>query len=132
MPEVNALDPPIKYTRDGRRNPLAENPVEFRPESEPRSLDDPVNVAKKYVNHLWVQNLVPIRTQCIVCHQDSEIIYVPIGTVAFGNPNMLRRGNSHNKDRDITEDVTRGFAKIGWKFQFKRSYCPSCKNLGSV
>jgi hypothetical protein len=126
--DINHLDPPIKYRRDDRLVPLPEHPVEFRPETEP----DPVDVAKKYVNHAWVQNLVPIRTQCIVCHKDSDIIHVPIGTIAFGNPNMLRRGSSHNKDRDITEDVARSFAKIGWKFQFKRAYCPSCKNLGAV
>ena len=130
MPHTtNHLEPPIKYVRGGSHLPLPEAPVEFRPKSDP---DDPVDVAKKYVLHQWVQNLAAVRTQCIVCHKDSDIIYLPIGTIAFGNPTMLRRGNSTHKDRDITEDAVRGFAKIGWKFQFKRSYCPSCKNLGSV
>jgi hypothetical protein len=91
----------------------------------------PVEEAVAYVSHQWVQVLTPICSRCYRCHRDSPIVHVPEGAMAFGNQRLLRKGNGQ-KYRDITRDTIEAFAKIGWKFQLRRSYCPDCKNLGSV
>ncbi len=86
-------------------------------------LDDLAKYADK-----WFQQLVPVRTNCFRCRVDSPMVFVPHGTCLFGDdPKKLRRG-----DRDITEDVTIAFEKIGWKMQRHKSYCRNCKGLGSV
>jgi hypothetical protein len=102
-------------------------PIKFKPETEA----SPIEEAVAYVHNHWVQYLVPICTRCYRCHKDSPIVHVQPGAMAFGNPRMLR-GGSGRKERDITRDVVMAFAKIGWKFQLRRSYCPECKGLGSV
>lgn len=73
----------------------------------------------------WFQQLVPIRTNCFRCGIDSPIVHTTYGPLAFGGP--IRRG-----ERDVTEDVVQAFEKIGWRFQKNRSYCGTCKKLGSV
>lgn len=101
--------------------------LKFKPDTE----IDPVEEAAEYVNHLWVQTMAAIRTRCFHCGADSPIIHVPSkGAIAFGNPRLLRSGP--HKIRDLTQDVQLAFAKQGWKFQLRRSYCPSCKGLGRV
>jgi hypothetical protein len=105
--------------------------IRFKPETEA----SPVEEAVAYVSHQWVQVLTPIRTRCYHCHQDSPIVHVPEGAMAFGNPRLLRKGNGQNpnaKYRDITRDAIAAFGDIGWQFQLRRSYCPQCKRLGSV
>lgn len=101
--------------------------IKFRPETEP----GPVEEAAAYVLHKWVQVLTPICTSCYRCHKDSPIVHVPEGAMAFGNPRLLRKANG-GKYRDITNDTIMAFAKVGWKFQLRRSYCPDCKGLGSA
>ena len=113
---------------------IQENPVEFKPETEP----DPVQEASKYVNHKWFQHMAAFKTECFRCHRDSPIVWVNtdpgkgfVGVVlAFGNPRLLKSGT--RMLRDITKDVQLEFAKEKWKFQFRRSYCPLCKDMGSV
>jgi uncharacterized membrane protein len=105
--------------------------IRFKPETEA----SPVEEAVAYVSHQWVQVLTPIRTRCYRCHEDSPIVHVPEGAMAFGNPRLLRRGqnNQHKQNyRDITRDTITAFGNIGWRFQLRRSYCPKCKGLGSV
>lgn len=82
-------------------------------------------IEAEYVGTKWVQNVAPMRTNCYRCNADSPIIHAPVGTIAFGT--KLKRG-----ERDITQEVTIAFATIGWRFQFRRAYCPTCKGLGSV
>jgi hypothetical protein len=88
---------------------------------------DPIEEVNHYVAEKWFQQLVPLRTQCFRCRADSPMVFVPNGTLAFGDDRMLRRG-----DRDITPTVVAAFEKIGWRFQRRRSFCPTCKGLGSV
>lgn len=87
--------------------------------------DNPVDEALAYVRDKWVQNITPMRTACFRCGVDSPIIHVPLGTIAFGVP--VKRGET-----DVTRAVQLAFDKIGWKFQNRRSYCPTCRGLGST
>jgi hypothetical protein len=75
----------------------------------------------------WFQQLAPFRTNCFRCGVDSPIVHNRVGTLAWGDTKQIRRG-----DTDITNDVITAFERIGWKFQKRRSYCPTCKKLGSI
>lgn len=86
---------------------------------------DPVEDLTTYVNDKWLQQLVPLRTQCFRCRKDSPVVHVPYGRIAFGGP-------VGRHDRDVTDAVIEAFAAIGWRFQKRKSYCDSCKGLGSV
>jgi hypothetical protein len=98
----------------------------------------PIEEAVAYVNHRWFQQLIPIQTECYRCHATSPIVHINHGTLAFGNPRLLRkashptRSSGTYKDRDITNETKKAFADVGWKFQLRRSYCPRCKDLGSA
>ncbi|HWS65696.1 MAG TPA: hypothetical protein VN325_23300 [Steroidobacteraceae bacterium] len=108
-----------------------EGAVKFKPPAE----IDPVEEAASYVNHHWFQQLVAVKSECYRCHAQSPIVHLPYaGVLAFGNPQMLRRGHggAHTKPRDITDEAKKAFAAVGWKFQLRRSYCPKCKDLGST
>ena len=91
----------------------------------PPTVKDPVEEAGEYVSRHWLQQLTAVRTQCYRCAANSPIVHVPLGTIAFGNP--LRRN-----EVDITEEVVIAFATIGWRFQKRKSYCPTCKGLGQI
>ncbi len=94
---------------------------------EPAPVAPPDYMLEQYFNK-WFQQLVPLRTCCFRCLVDSPMVFVPHGTCLFGgDPKKLRRG-----DRDITEEVVTAFEKTGWKMQNGKSYCPTCKGLGSV
>ena len=94
-------------------------------EPAPAPAADPLEDAEVYVNESWFQQMVPLRTRCFRCRQDSPIVYAPNGTLAFGRP-------VGRHDRDITDAVIAAFGSIGWRFQKRKSYCPSCRGLGSV
>jgi hypothetical protein len=106
--------------------------IKFKPPPE----IDPVEEAAAYVNHKWFQQLAPIKTECYRCHAESPIVNVHQGVLAFGNPLVRglnhRNRNKNNIENDITKEVIEAFAKVGWKFQLRRSYCPKCKGLGTV
>jgi hypothetical protein len=113
---------------------IQENPVGFKPGTEP----DPVEESARYVNHKWFQHMAAFRTECYRCHKESPNIWVNTDpgkgfsgvVLAFGDKRLLKAGN--RSFRDITKDVQLEFAKHHWKFQFRRSYCPLCKDMGSV
>lgn len=90
----------------------------------------PIEEARSYVNHEWVEQLIPARTTCYRCKVKSPVVHVPYGTIAFGDIDLLKRGSY--KDRDITREAVLAFGDLGWKFQAFRSYCPNCKNLGRI
>ena len=96
------------------------------PEKPAPPVKDPIEEYNEYFGKGF-QQLVPIRTNCFRCSTDSPVVYTRLGTLAFGDTKMIRRG-----EVDITNDVTMAFEKIGWRFQKRRSYCPTCKNLGSI
>lgn len=89
--------------------------------------DDPLAYAYHYAKELWFEQMCPARTQCFRCGVKSQLVYVPAGSIAFGDRSLLRRG-----DRDIAKDVVMAFAEIGWQFQKHKSYCPQCKGLGGI
>jgi hypothetical protein len=91
---------------------------------------NPIEEARHYVDHEWFQPLIPCRSKCYRCGERSPVLHVPIGTIAFGNDSMLKRGTW--RDRDITKEVQMAYAEVGWKFQRYRAYCATCKNMGSV
>jgi len=110
------------------------NSVKFKPESEP----DPIEESTKYVNHKWFQHMAAFRTCCYRCGKDSPLVWVNTDpgkgfngvVLAFDNLRMLK--SAGRQYRDITREVQMEFAKEKWKFQFRRSYCPLCKDMGSV
>ena len=107
---------------------MVELPILARPlEPDP----DPISETVEYVKEDWFRQLVPVQTTCYSCKSVSPIIHVPHGDVlAFGNPRLLKASGGR-KRRDITKEAVQGFARVGWKFQFRRAYCPACKGLGS-
>lgn len=88
--------------------------------------NDPVQQVIDYVNRFWIQELAPIRTRCYRCRQDSPVVHIPPGALTFGTRRLRPR------EVDVTKQAVEEFAKVGWKLQLRRSYCPNCKNLGSV
>jgi hypothetical protein len=106
------LRPPLPYIHPV---PPVEHPYGKDPEVELR----------EYVDEMWVQQLMPIRTCCFRCRNPSPIVHIPIGAMMFGA--HAKRGQI-----DVTKQAIEAFAKAGWKFQLRKSYCPDCKNLGSV
>ena len=113
---------------------IQENPIRFKPETE----IDPQEEAARYVSHKWFQHMAAYRTTCYRCGKDSPMVWINTDpgkgfaacVLAFGNPRLLK--SNSRLYRDITKDVQLAFAKEGWKFQFRRSYCPLCKDMGSV
>lgn len=119
LPERPPTAPPITTKRAIR---LAENlDKTYGPQ-----YDDPVAELKEYVEKFWVQQLVPIKTRCWRCRKDSPIVYVPQGAMLFGTTPKYRG------QVDVTRETIAEFAKVGWKFQLRKSYCPDCKNLGAI
>jgi hypothetical protein len=106
-------------------------PAPRAPEVRRPAESDPVAQAARYVREKWVQQVVAIRTCCYRCGVNSDIVHVPIGTMAFGDATLIRRMTSRN-ERDITANTVLAFGAIGWKFQLRKSYCPACKGLGSA
>jgi len=107
----------------------AQLPIDFKQGTEP----DPVEEAKEYRDKQWFVQHVAASTTCYHCKKLSPIIHVrwePFGKIAFGDPRMLRHGNV--RYTDMTRDVQMAFAEHGWKFQKHRSFCPTCKGMGSV
>jgi hypothetical protein len=96
------------------------------PEKPALVVKDPIEEYNEYFGK-WFQQLAPFRTNCFRCGVDSPIVHNRVGTLAFGDTKQIRRG-----DTDITNDVITAFERIGWKFQKRRSYCPTCKKLGSI
>ena len=78
-----------------------------------------------YVEHKWYQPLGAMRTSCFRCGKLSPVIFAPPGVTAFGGP--LGRGEVDN-----TGAVQQEFTNLGWRFELRRSYCPTCKGLGST
>ena len=78
-----------------------------------------------YVEHKWYQPLGAMRTSCFRCGKLSPVIFAPPGVTAFGGP--LGRGEVDN-----TGAVQQEFTNLGWRFEMRRSYCPTCKGLGST
>jgi hypothetical protein len=107
-------------------------PVRFRPDSE----IDPVEESVRYVMHEWFQLKAPLQTTCFRCKSVSPVVFIPWGdpqgeALAFGNPRLLNRPGGR-KARDITKETVAAFAAVGWKYQLRRAYCPTCKGLGSA
>lgn len=97
----------------------------FEAGEQPKPPPKPDPAILFYVEHRWLQNLAPMRTACFRCGTQSPVIFVPPdGDLYFGK--KPRAGHP-----DITELVTREFASHGWKFEPRRSYCPTCKGLGA-
>ncbi|HEX8809795.1 MAG TPA: hypothetical protein VF760_12460 [Xanthobacteraceae bacterium] len=81
-----------------------------------------------YVLRKWHQMLDPMRTACFRCGAESPVIFLTMGGVTtFGGPVNKARGEFDN-----TAEVQAKLAKHGWVFELRRSYCPSCKGLGST
>ena len=127
MPRGPTLNPPtLESMGDPLRPPLPK--IRQMPEIDRPYGRDPEVELRKYVDECWVQQLFPIRTQCFRCRKDSPIVFVPLGVVLFGiPPRRDQRGQP-----DVTKATVAAFAKEGWKFQLRKSYCPECKNLGAI
>lgn len=89
------------------------------PKAPPRA--DPAIEA--YVKKKWTQPLMIMRTACFRCGKDSPVVFVQPGQVTFGGP--TDRGLVDN-----TASVIQELTKIDWRFELRRAYCPTCKNLG--
>ena len=107
--------------------PMYQAPVMFRTRWD----IDPRDEDKEYYNNYWFQPMLSVRTRCYICKKDSPVVQAPWGeTVAFGDPHLSKR---HGKKlKDMTADLVRAFAQVGWKYQYRRAYCPTCKGLGRV
>lgn len=125
------------YEDDPLHPPIPQRQNEIKPLLRPEGVDhrvdttDPVRELAHYVNHYWFQPLFPVRTRCYRCHVDSPMVFLPLGVVAFDDPRLVRRLRFRN-ETDITKETIEAFAKLGWKFQLRKSYCPACKGLGSM
>jgi hypothetical protein len=107
--------------------------VRLRPDiKEPGEQSDPVREAVDYVHNHWFEPLLAVKSRCFRCHADSPVVYVPYGTPAFGDKSVLSKVKNSYFSRDITKEAIKAFADVGWKMQRGRSYCPTCKGLGST
>lgn len=88
---------------------------------------DPDDEDKEYSRTKWVRYLRPQISHCFYCGKASEIIHLPLGTLAFNHPRYKMKGVP-----DHTDEFVLKMAEQGWKVQLNRAYCPECKGLGRV
>ncbi|HKD44701.1 MAG TPA: hypothetical protein VKD24_03520 [Candidatus Angelobacter sp.] len=93
-----------------------------------RRLDELADI-NDYKDNRWIQQIVPMRTRCFRCRCDSDVVHVPFGAICMGDPAAIAVAK-RRKEKDVTNDVIEEFAKIGWRIEPWRSYCPTCKALG--
>ena len=75
----------------------------------------------------WALRMMPVRTLCYRCRRDSPIVFI----VEPGDaPEICFGGHPTRGRTDITGPLVEEFSKLGWSFQKRRSYCPTCKGQG--
>ena len=82
-----------------------------------------------YDNEYWLQQLMTVRTRCFRCDTDSPTIFIAIPQKKAPVMEFGRRVRSD--EQDVSLDAQDKFSKMGWVFNDHRSYCPTCKGLGS-
>ena len=81
-----------------------------------------------YETNKWFQQMTPVRTCCFRCRVDSPAIHVAMpGT---GKPALAMGEKLHRGEVDISGQVIEAFGALGWRFEKRRAYCPTCKGLG--
>ena len=76
----------------------------------------------------WVEQVMPFRTLCYRCRRDSPVVYI----INPGTPLDIRFGGPGDPRRtDIANPLIEAFGRVGWSFEPRRSYCPTCKGQGT-